>query len=202
MKSKWTTGLVIVFILSLFTGCGANDMPQDANESPSGSVGQPAATGTAPSASESPQQNEGSQQEDAAAAPSGFVFTVKGFTVQMGEAAASVVEALGEPVNYFEAPSCAFDGLDKIYCYSGFEIYTFPIDDIDFISSINLTDDSVSTSERVYLGMTFENMTDIYGEDYVQSFGQYTYSLDDSTLAFLIEDGVIVAITYNYVTPD
>ena len=116
----------------------------------------------------------------------------------MGAPVSPVIEALYEPLNYFEAPSCAFDGVDRIYYYRGFELYTYPVGETDFISSVNLTDDSVTTPEGVYLGMTFDQMTSVYGENYSQNFGQYTYTQDDSSLSFLIEDGVIVVITYNY----
>ena len=36
---------------------------------------------------------------------------------------APVIEALGEPLHYFESESCAFKGLNK-YTYGGFEIST------------------------------------------------------------------------------
>ena len=34
----------------------------------------------------------------------------------------SAIEQLGEPLSYYEAPSCALAGMDQIYTYSGFEL--------------------------------------------------------------------------------
>ena len=199
-----------VFLVTLLAGCGSGSSPQGADDAPQTTSGQQSgagrtdgaglpSTGAAAPTPESTESGSGSgYQDNAAAQPAGFLFAVKGLTIQMGEAAAPVVGALGEPVNYFEAPSCAFDGIDRIYCYSGFELFTYPVDGEDFISSINLTDDSVATREGVYLGMSLRNMIDAYGEEYEQDFGQYTYTLDDSTLSFLIEDDTIVVITYKY----
>ena len=137
-------------------------------------------------------------QNPAPAQTSGYCFKANGVVIQMGAPAAPVVDALYEPLNYFEAPSCAFDGVDRIYYYRGFELYTYPVDDVDFISSINLTDDSVETPEGVYLGLGLDEVIGAYGDGYEQNFGQYSYPLDDSSLSFLIEDGAITAITYHY----
>ena len=54
---------------------------------------------------------------------------------------------LGEPMHYFEAPSCAFEGMDKIYSYSGFEFTTYTKDNVDYIASIVFLDDTVTTRE-------------------------------------------------------
>ena len=35
-----------------------------------------------------------------------------------------VIEALGEPLEYIESPSCVFEGMDKTYKYNGFVIDT------------------------------------------------------------------------------
>ena len=43
-------------------------------------------------------------------------------------------------MSYFEAPSCAFDGIDKTYTYAGFELLTYPKDDKDYVSSVVLKD--------------------------------------------------------------
>ena len=116
----------------------------------------------------------------------------------LGENARSVIEALGKPVSYFEAPSCVFKGLDKIYTYSGIELYTYPINGIDYLSSVILTDDSVSTGRGVRLGMKQDDVISAYGDAYVQEFGLISYTMGKYSLSFLIENGLIAAITYNF----
>ena len=56
---------------------------------------------------------------------------------------AQLLQELGDPQSYFEAASCAFEGLDKTYTYSGFTITTRP-EDADLVTSILLTDDSTA----------------------------------------------------------
>ena len=82
----------------------------------------------------------------------GYSFTYQGVVISMNAEAAPIIEALGEPIDYFEAPSCAFQGLDKIYYYSGFELGTYPDSDKDYVSYVNLLDDTVSTEQGISLG--------------------------------------------------
>jgi len=57
-------------------------------------------------------------------------------------------------------------------------------------------DDSVSTPEGIYLGSTVDDMISAYGDDYVESQGLYTYTLDDSNLQFITMEDEIIAINY------
>lgn len=125
-----------------------------------------------------------------------YPFVYNDVTIHMNTEAAQVIEALGESQDYFEAPSCAFQGLDKIYYYSGIELNTYPLDGVDYISSINLIDDSVSTMKGIYLGSSLEDVTTAYGDDFTEDMGLYTYTLGETELTFLVEDNAVTAITY------
>ncbi|MCL2083713.1 MAG: hypothetical protein FWH06_00460 [Oscillospiraceae bacterium] len=127
-----------------------------------------------------------------------YPFIYKGHTIAVGQKAAPSIEALGEPRDLFESPSCAFDGVDRIYYYSGFELYTWPEGDEDYIASLSLTDDSVSTSSGVCLGMTLEDVISAYGEDYENAQGMYIYRTGKASLSFLVADGEVAAIMYGY----
>ena len=207
-RSEMRKAAVIVFVILglLLAGCGSGGEKSDAGATASGDAAVEASASSgaqeAVQTEDARQPGSGGAQETAQGTAPGdsaaFVFETGRLTIHMGERAAPVIEALGDPQNYFEAPSCAFDGIDKIYCYSGFELYTYPVGDEDYISSVNLTDDSIPTSEGVYLGMSYSDMTAAYGENYTQNFGQYTYSLGDSALSFLVEDDIITVVTYNY----
>lgn len=135
-------------------------------------------------------------KEDKTKEPSGYAFQYNGVSIYMNVDAAPIVDALGEPSNYFEAESCAFKGLDKTYTYPGFEITTYPLDDKDYISSVYLMDDTVSTPEGVYLGATFDDMKAAYGDNYIESSGSYTYIKDESKLQFIVMNDEIISITY------
>lgn len=136
-------------------------------------------------------ENDNIQKE-----PSGYAFKHDGVSIYMNTDVVPVVDALGESIEYFEAESCAFKGLDKYYTYPGFEITTYPMDGKDYISSVNIMDDTVTTPEGIYLGSTVDDMIAAYGEDYEESLGSYTYTMDESNLQFITMDDEIISITY------
>lgn len=125
----------------------------------------------------------------------GYVLKVNNVTVEVDGDAAPVVEALGEPVSYFEAASCAFEGLDKIYTYNGFEIDTYPSKDRDLVSAVILKDDSIATAEGVCIGDSLEKLQEVYGEA-AQENGMLIYARDGMKLCFILQDDSIVSIEY------
>ena len=147
-------------------------------------------------------QNTSDSGEGDTTAETAFVFQSNGVDIAMNAPADDVVEALGEPISTFEAPSCAFQGTDWTYTYDGFQINTYPLDDVNYISSVVLTSDAVSTPEGLEIGGTLEDMVAAYGEDYVEEYSQYTYTRGDSQLSVLIEDGAITSIEYLAVLPE
>jgi len=132
----------------------------------------------------------------------GYEFVSNGVNIPMLAQADTVLSELGEENTYFEAESCAYQGMDKIYTYNGFEVRTNEIDSKDYVTSVLLIDDSVSTPEGVALFMTKEDMTQAYGENYSEELGLYTYSKGESKLSFLIKDNEITSIEYTAVTED
>ncbi len=131
----------------------------------------------------------------------GYIFETQGISgmifIGVDMDAASVIQGLGEPNSYFEAPSCAFQGIDKMYTYSHFEIDTYPDGDTDKISMILFLDDLVSTPEGVCIGMSKADMEKAYGTDYEVSSGFYRYTKDNMKLSFIIENEEITSIEYD-----
>jgi hypothetical protein len=171
----------------LLTGCGSKDQPKPSDNTADQNkaeqeTGEPATKETA--------------SGDVAQAKPGYVFDYNGVSIQMNTDVAPVLEALGEPQEYFEAKSCAFDGLDKTYYYSGIELTTYPNGDKDYISSVYFKDDSVSTTEGIYIGSTLSELLAAYGEDYTGDTGSYTYTKGDSSVMFLVENDEVTAVTY------
>lgn len=122
--------------------------------------------------------------------------TVLGVTIQLGGDFEEIYAQLGEPQEYFEAPSCAFEGLDKIYYYNGVEVRTCPEGASDFVSAILLKDDTMTTPEGAYIGMTMETVFAKHGSSYTQENNHYVYRSGEGTLTFVEEGDVVVAITY------
>lgn len=171
----------------VLTACGKNDEPENIEDNPVQEDNQV-------DINNDNQKEE--DQDDIQKEPSGYSFEYKDLNIFMNMDVAPVINNLGEALEYFEAESCAFKGLDKTYTYPGFEITTYPLNGSDNISSIYIMDDSVSTPEGIYLGASVDEMIAAYGDDYTESSGAYTYTKDDSKLQFITKDDEIIAITY------
>ena len=149
--------------------------------------------GNAPAGGESPAPQNSAAPQAAGA----YVFTTgDGATVSVDEDIAQVLTDLGEAQSYFEAESCAFEGLDKTYTYPGFVITTRPDGENDYVNSIRLTDDSVSTVEGVYIGSSEADVKAAYGEDGGADQGMLSYTAGGVSLNFILEDGAVISIEY------
>lgn len=190
MKFKKLSSLLLVTMLIL-AGCGGNDASSDniANNN-SGNAG-------AADTQISTEANVTENDTEAAPALSGYVFSHNGvdFTVDME--ANGVITALGEPASYYEVPSCAFEGMEKIYDYTSFEITTYEVEDVDYIANIYLKDDLVETPEGISLYMTSADLTEAYGDNYTVAEGQYVYAKDNTKLIVIVNpDLEIISIQY------
>ncbi len=139
---------------------------------------------------------KGKAQGYDASSQKNFIFETNNIEIKLHEEAEDIILGLGEYKEYFEAESCAFEGLDKIYTYSSFEISTYEKDSIDYISGISLMDDTVSTKEGISLFQTLEELKAIYGENYKEENGVYTYTKAQSQISFMIKENKIVQIEY------
>lgn len=131
---------------------------------------------------------------------SGFVFQTGDTVIGMNEDVSPILAELGKETAYSETTSCAFKGLDKIYSYPGFDLYTYPLDGKDNVNSVYFTDETAKTPEGIGIGSTEEEMLAAYGEDYTEEFGVYTYAKDRSTLSFIVTDGLVESVEYTAVT--
>ena len=155
-----------------------------------------AACGGSGSADDTAAPDVGTAAADTGAAAEGFVFVYNGKTVTMNEDMSTALADLGEPASYFEAASCAFEGLDKTYTYAGFIITTYPDGDKDYINSVQLTDDSTATPEGIYIGCTEDQVRETYGEPASELTSGISYTSGDTDLDFILEDGKVISVEY------
>ncbi|MBQ7248307.1 MAG: hypothetical protein IJS22_09500 [Lachnospiraceae bacterium] len=149
---------------------------------------------TACGGSDEPKTEAGSASADA------YVFEYKGTKIAMNAQAAAIVEALGEPKNYVETPSCAFNGLDKEYNYGSFILYTYPMDDVDYVLQVVLMDDLVSTAEGVSIGSSRDQVTAAYGDGAKTVGTGLEYDKGDCQLTFVMDGDTVKSIQYYAVT--
>ena len=142
------------------------------------------------------QTTENEQSEDDIVTYKGYAFIYNGVAVEMDADAVPVIEQLGEPDSYFEAPSCAFEGIDKIYTYGSFELDTYPMEGKDYVSTIIFKDDIITTTEGVGIGESVEKMEEVYGTGWTDENGMAVYEKDGMKLCFIIEDDSIISVEY------
>ena len=135
-------------------------------------------------------------QQPGQPAVSTYVFRSGESTVAIDQDMAEVLAALGEPKSYFEAESCAFEGMDKTYTYSGFVITTRPDGEKDFVNSIALTDDSAATPEGLYIGSSAADVTAAYGQSAGATNTFIPYTKGNTSLNFVLSGGKVISIEY------
>lgn len=140
---------------------------------------------------------DGQEASQAGSTGKGYTFSANGATIGMDVDAAPILEKLGEPASYFEAASCAFEGLDKMYTYSGFELDTYPAEDgKDLVSAVILKDDSVSTPEGVSIGDAKDKVSEAYGDGFKEDGDALVYEKDGMKLSFIMQDDAVASIEY------
>ena len=124
-------------------------------------------------------------------------FIVNGTTISIDAEAAPILASLGKEQAYSESPSCAFEGMDKIYVYAGFRVQTYTQGGKDFIRAVELTDDSVATAEKIAIGATRDAVIGAYGEASSATDTALTYEGEGGVkLQFLLRDGAVTNIQY------
>lgn len=135
---------------------------------------------------------------DVQPAAGGYTFTAGSTKIVLGENINSYLPSLGEASNVFEAPSCAFEGIDKIYYFPGFIVNTFPQGENDLVYALTFEDDSVETEEGAYLGMTSDEIKAIYGESQGTQANVLSYKKGGMELNFIIDADKVIDVTYYY----
>lgn len=126
----------------------------------------------------------------------GYVFNTHSIAIAINEEAAKYLEALGEPVSYYESASCAFGDLDKIYTFQGFEMDTYSMNGKDYVSAIVFHDDSVATAEGISVGDSADKVKEVYGAADSEEENGIVYAKDKMKLCFIIQDGIVIEVQY------
>ncbi|MGI6084230.1 MAG: hypothetical protein ACOYIF_02145 [Acetivibrionales bacterium] len=185
MRMKIKVFVIIMIIMAILAGCGSDTENVD-----------PSPTGT--STSENNTTNPATEKK------SKYFFEYNGIAIHMNEDAKPVLEALGEPQNYFESPSCAFQGMDRIYSYNGFDLYTYSDEDDEneYVFTVAFMSDAVATTEGIEIGDKFDKVIEKYGDGYEQSGEQYVYTDENCKLSFLTKDNEVISIEYSMLLPE
>jgi len=179
MKRLICAGIILA-AFAVFTACESATEPVG-NELPTNN-------GTAPG-----------NNSDSGAIPTaeGFSLTVQnGFTILMNMDIENVLDSLGEPSQVFTAPSCAFDGEDRIFLYPGMQLHTWPDGGIDRVHTINIRDDSRRTNGGILLGDSYADVIAAYGDNYAREQDMLTFTRGRTTLSFFMDGDTVISILF------
>lgn len=185
--------------LLLLTACGGSDSGASGGAVTENSTAAVQAEGGASgeTGNASGGGTDSASNADTAAKSDGYTFASGNAVVVIDAEAAPILSALGEADSYYEAASCAFEGLDKYYTYSSFEVDTYPDENgVDRISAVLLKDDLVSTAEGVSIGDSAEAVAAAYGQGDADS-ASAVYEKGGMKLMFIFDgDGAVESIQY------
>jgi uncharacterized lipoprotein YehR (DUF1307 family) len=192
MKKLFAILLALVMVFAL-VACGGD---QPAGESGTPTPSQSSQPSGQPGAEPSQSAGQPSGEPSAPAAADAFVFlTGNGTAISVNQDMAEILVTDGDFQSYFEAESCAFNGLDKTYTYAGFIISTRPEEGKDLVNSILLTDDSVTTPEGIYIGSAKSAVVAAYGQGDEVGLS-LSYVKGDCTLNFIFDGDTVLSIEY------
>lgn len=114
-----------------------------------------------------------------------------------GADAAAAISSLGKPAKTFEVDSCAYQGKDKVYMYTDFEVGTYPVKGVDKISYINVLSDKVVTPEGIRIGSSVNDVVKAYGKALSEEFGTYSYKKGSTELKIFTKNKLVDGIEYS-----
>lgn len=178
MKKLSLLLITVLMTACVLVACGGADNKDNANAGNQGSTN-----------NESNAQNNKEENNS-------FVFSLKGVDVQINAKMAPIYDKLGKEDSYFESNSCAFQGLDKVYTYGSVVIQTYPLEEVDYVYSIELKDDTVETPEGIYIGSSKADVENAYGTPSSKTDIAYTYVQGESQLNIIFENDCVTSIVY------
>ena len=173
MKKFIAIILALVLVLGL-AACGGGGGSTPANNS-SGS-------------NTTPSGNDKNNAED-------YYFQKGDLKIHMKDPAAPILEKLGQAKSSYEAPSCAFDGMDVIYSYPGFDLMTFVNNGEGIISGVVLRDDTVETIEGICIGSDKAAVEKAYGK-FEDGVNNLKLTKGGCELLIILTDGAVSSIQY------
>lgn len=148
---------------------------------------------TEPSATDAPDTTE---PADDVSEGGGYTVSLGDVTVNIGGDADALIAALGEPIDYMEAPSCIHEGYDKVYVFDGYSISTSPrADGTQYVSELSLTSDAAILDGTLMIGCSVADVEARFGTDYTEQFGIRSYDLGVATASVMLDGDVVVGIT-------
>lgn len=108
------------------------------------------------------------------------------------------VAILGDNYEYFEAPSCASDGIDMFYYYQNLTVMANEVNGEKLVAQIYFKNDTVATPEGIRISSPYADVVSQYGTDYNMNGTALEYSDKNTLLVIDVKDGKAASIEYQY----
>ena len=125
-----------------------------------------------------------------------YYFHANGVDIVPGIRAEDVLGYLGEHRSMQSSPSCAFEGEERIYHYSDFDVYTEWENGKEIIERVIITGDGVATERGIRLGDSLHDVVKLYGRDYEKKGENIEYEGERCRLQFFFSEGKVTSIRY------
>ena len=104
----------------------------------------------------------------------------------------------GEPMVYNEIKSCAYEGMDYVYTYSGFVSYVNELKGEKKITKIVIYDDTVKLAEGIAIGSSRSEIEGKYKKPDSENKGYMIYKGKNTILKIGMKDGKAISIEISY----
>ena len=126
-----------------------------------------------------------------------YTFTYNGFAIVPGADAKPVLDSLGEPVEEpYMGASCAGQGMDTLYEYNGFTLFTHALNDDEYITGVEI-ENSLIDCGGVSVGDSVAKAKQVYGTPKTEDDYGISYS-DGGTELDIITDGIDTIVLIRY----
>lgn len=133
---------------------------------------------------------------------SDLIFVYEGAEFPLDSDAAPLLKAFGDDYEVTTAPSCVYEGEDKLFEYADISIFTYPTDGKDLIDEIYTVGGEYETNKGIKIGSSMQEVTEQYGQGELNS-GDIIYTLSGSKddmsspkLTFELTDNIVSGISF------
>lgn len=187
MMKKILCALLSAALLLTFAACSDDHGGETGTTPARQSEKSPAASTTAPAAEFDPTVRDDSV----------FSFPAEGVYITPNRPFAPVSEKLGAPRDSVKSMGCIFTDEEWEYYYSHFIVMTYRDQGVDYVGTVQFTDDAVATGEGLRIGMTEQEATAIYGSDCEAVGNTRVYTRGNTRLILEIRAGSVVNVSYS-----
>lgn len=141
---------------------------------------------------------EKEKEEKKTSAQEVYYYQYEDHRIFLGQKIEEAVMVLGDTYEYFEAPSCAAQGMDMFYYYQNLTVRANEIEGEKVVTEISFKNDTVATPEGIRISSSYADVIGKYGSEYRRNGTAIEYIMGNVMLMFDMKDGKVAAIVYQY----